>query len=90
MGELMSRYTNDTDTLREMISEGIPQLISSVITVVGVFSMMLVLSWQLTILAVLLLMVLLRLVKRSSAGNRPIFSSSSKERWERSTAILKR
>ena len=60
-GELMSRYTNDTDTLREMISEGIPQLISSVITVVGVFSMMLVLSWQLTILAVLLLMVLLRL-----------------------------
>ena len=62
-GELMSRYTNDTDTLREMISEGIPQLISSVITVVGVFSMMLVLSWQLTILAVLLLMVLLRLVK---------------------------
>ena len=62
-GELMSRYTNDTDTLREMISEGIPQLISSVITVVGVFSMMLMLSWQLTILAVLLLMVLLRLVK---------------------------
>ncbi|MDD3193226.1 MAG: ABC transporter ATP-binding protein [Oscillospiraceae bacterium] len=62
-GELMSRYTNDTDTLREMISEGIPQLISSGITIVGVFSMMLVLSWQLTILAVLLLAVLLRLVK---------------------------
>ena len=62
-GELMSRYTNDTDTLREMISEGIPQLISSAITIVGVFSMMLVLSWQLTILAVLLLLVLLKLVK---------------------------
>ena len=59
----MSRYTNDTDTLREMISEGIPQLISSAITIVGVFSMMLVLSWQLTILAVLLLLVLLKLVK---------------------------
>lgn len=67
-GELMSRYTNDTDTLREMISEGIPQLISSVITVVGVFSMMLVLSWQLTILAVLLLMVLLRLDHRREIG----------------------
>ena len=62
-GELMSRYTNDTDTLREMISEGVPQLISSAITIVGVFSMMLVLSWQLTILAVLLLLVLLKLVK---------------------------
>ena len=62
-GELMSRYTNDTDTLREMISEGIPQLISSVITVTGVFTMMLVLSWQLTILAVLLLIILLWLVK---------------------------
>ncbi len=62
-GELMSRFTNDTDTLREMISEGIPQLISSAITIVGVFSMMLILSWQLTILAVLLLLVLLWLVK---------------------------
>ncbi len=62
-GELMSRFTNDTDTLREMISEGIPQLISSAITIVGVFSMMLILSWQLTILAVFLLLVLLWLVK---------------------------
>ena len=62
-GELMSRYTNDTDTLREMIGEGVPQMISSVITVVGVFSMMLVLSWQLTILAILLLVILLKLIK---------------------------
>ncbi len=62
-GELMSRYTNDTDTLREMISEGIPQLISSAISIVGVFSMMMVLSWQLTILVVVLLLVLLRIVK---------------------------
>jgi len=62
-GELMSRYTNDTDTLREVISNGVPNLISGVITVAGVFSMMLFLSWQLTLLSVLLLFVLMYLVK---------------------------
>ena len=37
MGDIMSIYTNDIDTLRQMISQSIPQLISSVITIVSVF-----------------------------------------------------
>ncbi len=58
-GELMSRYTNDTDTLREMITMGVPNLISSAITVLGVFVMMLVLSPALTILVLGMLAVIL-------------------------------
>ena len=47
-GELMSRFTNDTDALREMMSHLIPQLLSSVISVAAIFVMMIVLSPILT------------------------------------------
>ncbi len=48
-GDLMSRYTNDTDTLRQMISQALPQLVSSIASVVAVMVSMIVLSWQLTL-----------------------------------------
>ncbi len=51
-GDLMSRYTNDTDTLRQMISQGIPQMFSSVITVVSVFWAMVTTSVPLTVLVI--------------------------------------
>ena len=66
-GELMSLYTNDTDTLREMLSQGIPQLISSGLTVAGVFVMMLILSPLLTLLIVLTLIVMLIVTKKLGA-----------------------
>ena len=47
-GEIMSHYTNDIDTLRQMISQSIPQMISSAITVVAVFSAMCVTSLPMT------------------------------------------
>ena len=47
-GNLMSRYTSDIDTLRQMISQSIPQCVSSVITIVVVFATMLQTSWILT------------------------------------------
>ncbi len=53
-GDVMSRFTNDTDTLRMMISQAIPQGISAVITIVSVFVSMLSLSLWLTLLVVLL------------------------------------
>lgn len=62
-GELMSRFTNDVDTLREMLSQGIPQLISALISIAGVFVMMIVLSPILTLLVVLMLLVMLKAVK---------------------------
>lgn len=57
-GETMSLYTNDTDTLRDMLSQSIPQLLSSLITVVGVFTMMVILSPILTLLVVLIIGVM--------------------------------
>ena len=48
-GNIMSRYTGDIDTLRQMISQSIPQAISSVVTLVVVFVTMLKTSWMLTL-----------------------------------------
>ena len=48
-GNIMSRYTSDIDTLRQMISQSIPQAVSSVVTLVVVFITMLRTSWILTI-----------------------------------------
>ena len=47
-GDIMSHYTNDTDTLRQMISQSIPQLLNSVMTIVVVFISMLSISFWLT------------------------------------------
>ncbi len=53
-GEIMSRYTNDIDTMRNMLSNTIPSLISSVVSLAGTISMMLILSPPLTLLILLL------------------------------------
>ena len=58
-GELMSHYTNDVDTLRHMMSQGVPQLISGLITVVGVFGMMLVLSPLLTLVVIGMIFIMM-------------------------------
>mgnify|MGYP000884158062 CR=1 FL=1 len=63
-GEIMSRYTNDVDTLREMISMSLPQFITSMMTVVGVFVMMTVLSWRLLLIVVLQILVMLVLIRQ--------------------------
>ncbi len=56
-GDIMSIYTNDIDTLRQMVSQSIPQMFNSVITVVTVFINMCILSVPLTILSVLVVIV---------------------------------
>ena len=50
-GDIMSRYTNDIDTLQQMISQSIPQFMNSLLTLVFVVVAMFTLSWQLTILS---------------------------------------
>ncbi len=62
-GEIMSRFTNDCDTLRDMLSQSFVQLISSLITVSGIFIMMLILSPVLTILVVVMFGIMLASVK---------------------------
>ena len=57
-GSIMSLYTNDTDTLRQMINQSIPQVLMSGLTIVVTFISMLVLSVPLTFLAVLMIIVM--------------------------------
>ena len=52
-GNIMSRYTSDIDTLRQMISQSIPQSVSSIVTLVVVFITMLRTSWILTIVSMI-------------------------------------
>ncbi len=67
-GELMSRFTNDTDALREMMSQTIPQLFSSIITVTAVFVMMVSLSPMLTV--IMLLTMFLITLSMAAVGKR--------------------
>ena len=67
-GSIMSLYTNDTDTLRQMISQSIPQALMSFFTIVVTFISMLVLSPLLTILAVVIIMILI-LATKAIGGN---------------------
>ena len=67
-GELMSRFTNDTDALREMMSQTIPQLFSSIITVVSVLVMMISLSPLLTL--VMLVTMFLITLSMAAVGKR--------------------
>lgn len=62
-GDIMSLYTNDTDTLRQMIAQSMAQLISSVFTIVAVFICMLYVSVWLTLVAIAVLFVILQVVK---------------------------
>lgn len=58
-GDIMSLYTNDTDTLRQMVSQSIPQLINSAITIVSVLASMIVLSVPLTVVTLIMVAVML-------------------------------
>ncbi|MCR5162311.1 MAG: ABC transporter ATP-binding protein/permease [Lachnospiraceae bacterium] len=66
-GDIMSIYTNDIDTLRQMISQSIPQMINASVTVVGTLVFMLVLSVPLTVLS-LAMVALMMFCTRKSAG----------------------
>ena len=62
-GDIMSLYTNDTDTLRQMIAQSMSQVISSVFTIVAVFCCMLYISVWLTLIVVAAIFLILQVVK---------------------------
>lgn len=78
-GELMSRFTSDTDTMREMLSQSIPQLFTSVISVIGVFTAMLVLSPILTLLVIAMLFLILAVIKKIGAKSSVYFKEQQRE-----------
>lgn len=77
-GELMSRFTNDTDTMREMLSQTIPQLLSSVITVVAVFVMMILLSPMLTVVMIITMFFTFLVIKAISKRSVKAFRENQK------------
>ena len=78
-GELMSRYTNDTDAIREMLSNSVANFFSSAVTVIGVFSMMLLYSWQLTIVVIVMLFIMLNVVKTIGGKSGNFFKKQQQE-----------
>ncbi|MBM6648461.1 ABC transporter ATP-binding protein [Bacillus sp. RIT 809] len=68
-GEVLSRITNDIDTVSQTLNQSMSQIITSVITIIGVLIMMLSISWQMTLVALLILPVsmilIMAVVKRS-------------------------
>ncbi|MDD3261825.1 MAG: ABC transporter ATP-binding protein [Oscillospiraceae bacterium] len=63
-GDVMSYYTNDTDTLRQMISQSLPQIFSSIVTIISVFISMLYLSVGLTAFVVVFSFLLLKTIRK--------------------------
>lgn len=63
-GDIMSVYTNDIDTLRQMVSQSIPQMLSSLITIVSVFISMLILNVPLTLVNVAMLVIMVTATKK--------------------------
>ncbi|MGI6205296.1 MAG: ABC transporter ATP-binding protein [Anaerovoracaceae bacterium] len=61
-GDIMSLYTNDTDTLRQMIAQSLPQFISSAFTMVAVFACMLYISVWLTLAVVVFIFIVLKII----------------------------
>lgn len=62
-GEIMSRFTNDVETLRQFLGQGLVQFVSSGIMIVGSFVIMLTLSWRLLILVILMMLVMVLVTK---------------------------
>lgn len=77
-GEIMSTYTNDTDVMREMISQSLPSFISSAIRILGVFIMMVVLNPILTGISILMLVVMM-LITKTIAGRSGRFFKARQE-----------
>ncbi len=65
-GDIMSLYTNDIDTLRQMISQAIPQLISSIFSIIAIFFCMIYISVWLTIVVCITLFFILKIIKMVS------------------------
>ena len=72
-GDIMSIYTNDIDTLRQMISQSIPQIINSTITIVSVLSSMIILNIPLTILSLVMVGVTLMMTKKCAGMSGKFF-----------------
>lgn len=78
-GDIMSIYTNDIDTLRQLVSQSIPQLLNSVITIVNVLVYMIILNVPLTILTLLMVGVTIFVTKICTGHSSRYFLAQQKD-----------
>ncbi len=78
-GDIMSRYTNDIDTLRQMMSASLPQMFASAITIITVFVAMLTLNLYLTLFVLLFVAVMLFVTKIIATGSARNFVAQQRE-----------
>lgn len=74
-GEVLSRITNDVDTVSQSLNQSMSQIITSVITIIGVLIMMLSISWQMTLVALLILPVSMFLITAVVKRSQKYFKS---------------
>ncbi|MBO5370374.1 MAG: ABC transporter ATP-binding protein [Clostridia bacterium] len=74
-GELMSRFTNDVDTIGEMLNHTIVQLFSGCITIIGTFSLMIYTNWKLAIITVVMIPVFIKVAGALAKRSRKYFSA---------------
>lgn len=77
-GDVMSYYTNDTDTLRQVLSQSIPQMFSSMITTIAVFISMVIMSIPLTVIVLLTLGIMLKTVSVIAGKSGKYFANQQK------------
>ncbi len=78
-GDIMSVYTNDIDTLRQMVSQSIPQIINSGITIVSVFISMLILNIPLTVVTMVMVAVMDLYARRHQQDGAEVFPGAAEE-----------
>lgn len=78
-GDIMSVYTNDIDTLRQMISQSIPQLINSTFTIITVFVCMVKLNIPLTVLTIVMVAVMLGCTKKFAGLSGKYFTAQQRD-----------
>ena len=77
-GDIMSVYTNDIDTLRQMISQSIPQIINSTFTIISVFVSMLILNIPLTLVTLVMVSLMLLCTKKAAGQSGKYFLAQQK------------
>lgn len=81
-GDIMSTYTNDIDTLRQLISQGFPQICASAISVISIFCSMIMLSIPLTLVTVVMLIISMIATKKIASNSGKYFSAQQKDLGE--------
>ena len=89
-GEVLSRVTNDVDTVSQTLSQSLTQIITSVTTVIGVLVMMFTISWQMTLVALVILPLSFGHHGFDRQANRRCTSNASRITWGTSTGMSKK